>query len=90
MSVHTPEKSCPALPGYRTELQLAELLGKDPRTLLRWRKLRVGPAWTLVGKTPLYRIASTDAWLLAQEHEPVREKSRPRRRRAAAEARAEA
>ncbi len=68
-----------ATPGYRTESELAKFLNKDFRTLQRWRRERTGPPVTMIGKTPLYRLESTDAWLRSLEQGQVREQSRKRR-----------
>jgi hypothetical protein len=46
---------------------MAAELGKDPRTLLRWRRERSGPPVTYIGKTPLYNQESAKAWLKRQE-----------------------
>jgi hypothetical protein len=82
MPIPDPEKrKAPA--GYRTESELASYVNKNERTVERWRKLRIGPPVTFLGKTPIYRNESTDAWLLAQEREQVREKTRKRRRMSA-------
>jgi hypothetical protein len=77
------DETAPAPPGYRSEAEEAKYLNKDVRTLQRWRRQRVGPPYTNIGKTILYRESSTDTWLLAQEHAPVREQTRKRRRRTA-------
>jgi hypothetical protein len=49
--------------GFRTEAQQAELLGKHVRTLRRWRRLRIGPAWTNNGIGVLYNDDWTRTWL---------------------------
>jgi hypothetical protein len=38
------------------------------RTLDRWRRLDEGPPITKLGRRPLYRRSSLQAWLRAQEH----------------------
>lgn len=53
-----------------SEIELARQLGRHPATLERWRKRGIGPAPTMLGKTPMYRIETVRAWLLAQEHLP--------------------
>jgi hypothetical protein len=70
------------LEGYLSEPELAEKLGKSRHALERWRRLRIGPNPTFIGKTPHYRAEAVEAWLLAQERAPVR--GPKRRRRAAA------
>jgi hypothetical protein len=56
-------KSAGLLDGYVTEAELAAELRKDSRTLLRWRKLRIGPPVTMAGLTPLYNIEKARQWL---------------------------
>ncbi|MFG6599098.1 MULTISPECIES: helix-turn-helix transcriptional regulator [unclassified Sulfitobacter] len=50
---------------------VAELLGVSRRTLSRWHALRVGPARCKVGRTVLYRRDALEAWLEANETQPV-------------------
>jgi hypothetical protein len=58
--------------GYRFRPEQAAFLGKDEKTIERWDRERTGPPVTYLGKTPIYRIAATDEWLLAQERQQVR------------------
>jgi hypothetical protein len=51
--------------------ELARQLNRAPATLERWRKRRIGPAPTMVGKTPYYKMSTVQAWLQAQERTPV-------------------
>jgi hypothetical protein len=67
------------IPGYRTEDEQAALLGKNKRTLKRWRQNRVGPPVTMVGETPYYSVASTERWLHSQEQEWPQPRGRSRR-----------
>lgn len=53
------------LGGYVTEAELAAQLDKDPRTLLRWRKLAIGPPYTMNGLTPMYSVEKAREWLAA-------------------------
>ena len=69
------------LGGYLSRSELAAELNRTVRTLERWELHRIGPACTHIGKSPYYRVDAVRAWLLSQEREQVREKSRPRRRR---------
>jgi hypothetical protein len=69
------------LDGYYSQEELAAILGKSHHALERWRRMRTGPPVTFIGKTPVYRIAAVNEWLLTQERQPVRE---PKRRRRAA------
>jgi hypothetical protein len=54
-----------------SEAQVAEILGKPPRTLRQWRYLGVGPKYLKVGATVRYRARDLEAWLEAQEQEPA-------------------
>lgn len=60
--------------GYLTR-EAAHYLRVSERTLIRWRGLRVGPAWTKAGQRVLYRQGDLDAYLNAQRVEPVGEVS---------------
>jgi hypothetical protein len=73
-------KVAPSIPGYRSEPEEEEFLGKTPRTLAQWRKQRKGPPVTFVGRTPYYSISSTDAWLLRQETDLTYKRPELRRR----------
>jgi hypothetical protein len=52
---------------FLTKEELAEQLQRNPRTLDRWAVLGMGPPRTHVGRTVLYRRASVQKWLVAQE-----------------------
>jgi hypothetical protein len=54
-----------------SEAQVAEILGKPPRTLRQWRYLGVGPKYLKVGATVRYRARDVEVWLEAQEQEPA-------------------
>ena len=58
----------PILAEFLTREELAAELGCNPRTLDRWHVLGMGPRRTLVGRKILYRRASVQRWLAAQEH----------------------
>jgi hypothetical protein len=60
-----PAKRAGLLDGYLSAAELALELDKDSRTLLRWRKLRVGPPFIMNGITPIYNIESVKHWLAA-------------------------
>lgn len=64
---------------YLSRSETAEALGIATRTLDRWWSLRVGPPRTKVGNQVYYRREAVEAWLLAQEDEPVREADAGRR-----------
>jgi hypothetical protein len=57
----------PILSEFLTKEELAAELRRNPRTLDRWDVLGVGPPRTLVGRQVLYRRASVERWLAAQE-----------------------
>jgi hypothetical protein len=61
------------IPGYTPEADTAKQLGVAVRTLRKWRRQGLGPAYTKFGKQVHYRDASRDAWLRRQEVEPTRE-----------------
>jgi tagatose-1,6-bisphosphate aldolase non-catalytic subunit AgaZ/GatZ len=52
---------------FLTKEELAEQLRRNPRTLDRWAILGMGPPRTHVGRKVLYRRASVQKWLVAQE-----------------------
>lgn len=52
---------------FLTKEELAEQLLRNPRTLDRWAVLGMGPPRTHVGRKVLYRRASVQKWLVAQE-----------------------
>jgi hypothetical protein len=58
----------PILSEFLTREELAAELRRNPRTLDRWDVLRIGPPRTHVGRQVLYRRASVQKWLVAQEH----------------------
>lgn len=52
---------------FFTKEELAAELQRNPRTLDRWEVLGMGPPRTYVGRKVLYRRASVQKWLAAQE-----------------------
>jgi predicted DNA-binding transcriptional regulator AlpA len=52
-----------------SEAQVAEVLGKPPRTLRQWRYLGSGPKYLKVGAAVRYRARDVEEWLSAQERE---------------------
>jgi hypothetical protein len=74
------------LAGYLTERELASQLRVTVRSLQLWKVKRTGPPVTSIGCRPYYRKDAVAAWLASLEMPMVREPSRKRRRRAAAEA----
>jgi hypothetical protein len=61
--------SQPILAEFLTKEELAAELGLNERTLDRWDVLGIGPPRTHVGRKVLYRRASVQKWLTAQEHQ---------------------
>ena len=55
------------LSDYATETEAAAELRCHPRTLVRWRALRIGPPHTKLGGRILYRRGSIKAWLASLE-----------------------
>jgi hypothetical protein len=64
------------LAGYLSEGELAKQLKKTPRTLQRWRRRRVGPPVTLLGRVPYYRKEGVFAWMRDREVPMARERKR--------------
>jgi hypothetical protein len=61
----------PILSEFLTKEELAAELRRNPRTLDRWDVLVVGPPRTRVGRQVLYRRATVQKWLAAQEQSTV-------------------
>ena len=57
----------PLLSEFLTKEELAAELRRNVRTLDRWDALGLGPPRTCIGRTVLYRRASVQKWLAAQE-----------------------
>jgi len=57
----------PILSEFLTKEELAAELRRNVRTLDRWDVLGIGPPRTRVGRQVLYRRASVERWLAAQE-----------------------
>jgi len=57
----------PLLSEVLTKEELAAELRRNVRTLDRWDALGLGPPRTCIGRTVLYRRASVQKWLAAQE-----------------------
>jgi len=82
MTAQQSPASSALLSGYLTERELAHELGRDARTLKRWRAAREGPAWVAIGRKILYRRSAVQDWLASREVRPVRAAScRTARRR---------
>lgn len=61
---------------YAPEAEVAKQLGKSPRTLARWRMLRIGPPPTQIGRETVYRIDAVLEWLKSRETKIVRTRGR--------------
>jgi hypothetical protein len=59
----------PILSEFLTKEELAAELRRNPRTIDRWDTLGIGPPRTHLGRQVLYRRASVQKWLAAQEHQ---------------------
>jgi hypothetical protein len=66
------------LDAYVTEAQLAAEFRKNPRTLLRWRKLGIGPPVTMTGITPNYNVEKAGQWLAAGGTASIKQRPRSR------------
>jgi hypothetical protein len=53
--------------GHITRTQLVKLTGKSHRFWLRLEKRGKGPPVVHLGKTPVYRLSSVNAWLASLE-----------------------
>jgi predicted site-specific integrase-resolvase len=51
---------------YMSEAELAAQLGISTRTLIRWRRLGMGPAFTKMVRRILYPRAAVLEWLASQ------------------------
>ena len=86
MDAKTPKREG-LLADYLSEADLAAELKRDPRTVQRWRKLRIGPPYVMNGIAPMYSIEQARAWLAAGGTAGVRKGAKrgstPRGRRGA-------
>ena len=55
------------LTGKLTTTELAAELKRSPETIMRWRRLRVGPPFLRVQGRVLYDRAQVEAWLKDQQ-----------------------
>jgi len=70
------------LADYASEEEIAAEFDVSTRTLARWRRMRVGPPHTAIGRKWYYKRSSVAAWLDRQERAPTAEAQTPRQRRA--------
>jgi len=59
----------PLLKGYMTLAEFAESIGRNRRTIERWRRLKEAPVITFIGRTPYITDADADAWLASRKRE---------------------
>jgi hypothetical protein len=64
-----PHQKGRALERLLSTEEVAEVLGRPPRTLRQWRYLGVGPTYLKVGAAVRYRPRDVEEWLRAQERE---------------------
>jgi phage terminase Nu1 subunit (DNA packaging protein) len=57
---------------YLTEAQLAAELGRSVRHIKRWRSVGLGPPFTRIGRSAVYRIEAVRAWIESREREMPR------------------
>lgn len=56
---------------FLTTNQAAELFHQSPRTLERWRWLKIGPAWHTFGGSVRYALVDLEMWIGAQRTDPA-------------------
>jgi hypothetical protein len=61
-----------ALSRHKTERQTAQALGHTERTLRKWRRQGIGPAYIKIGRKIFYSDSALESWLKAIETMPVR------------------
>jgi hypothetical protein len=66
------------LSDYLNEVECAAELKISIRTLKRYRALRCGPPFTMVGNRKYYSIPAIRDWLASRQIKPVRNKKRQR------------
>ena len=64
-----PHRKGRALERLLSTEEVAEVLGRPPRTLRQWRYLGVGPKYLKVGAAVRYRPGDVEEWHRAQERE---------------------
>jgi hypothetical protein len=66
------------LAGYISEEQFAADIGRSRRTVQRWRRLGLGPDYTLIGRDVWISPGARRRWLETRER-PARPRDRNRR-----------
>src|SRR5262245_60912125 len=82
-----PARGAPAIPGWHSEEEAAQLLGEHIQTRRRKRQLGVGPKWVRHGRVVLYPDGAEEEYLAGllkraeaeREAAPVRPRGRPRK-----------
>jgi hypothetical protein len=54
---------------YLSETELANELRRSVRQVKRWRAQGLGPPYTRIGRTPVYRVESVRAWVQSHERQ---------------------
>jgi hypothetical protein len=67
------------LAGFISEHELAKQLGRHTRTVATWRKSKVGPGVTMLGRLPFYSEKNIHDWLAAGGVSGVQERAASRR-----------
>lgn len=55
------------LDGMMTTAELSEELKRSPETIIRWRRLRIGPPYIRLQGRVLYDRAQVEKWLLDRQ-----------------------
>ena len=69
------------LAGFISEHEFAKQLGLHTRTVAQWRKSKVGPVVTMLGRLPYYSEKNVHEWLHSGGVSGVEERSRRTRSR---------
>jgi hypothetical protein len=62
------------LAGFISEAELAKQLNIGLRTLRHWRKAGIGPPIVYLGRRPVFKITSVQAWLDSRERPMPRDR----------------
>jgi hypothetical protein len=76
--------------GWLSEKELAAAIDRNPRTIYRWRKLGIGPPFSMMGDSPIYNTENAKRWLVAGGTAGVTKQSRRPKISARSPAQAEA
>ena len=64
------------LADYFSEKELAQEIGRAPRTLQEWRAKRIGPPYTRIGRADYYAKDQFHKWLASNTQTQVRARRR--------------